>query len=82
MGGQCCTTKCELCGRLFYFVFQELFPANKRDIEHLTAYFTEAGLPELASFLRAQQSLGTRMEMQKELQEKLQEGTPVKEVNH
>uniref|UniRef100_UPI00358F5F04 eIF5-mimic protein 1-like n=1 Tax=Myxine glutinosa TaxID=7769 RepID=UPI00358F5F04 len=58
----------------------ELFPANKRDVEHLTTYFTEAGLPELASFLRAQQSLGTRMEMQKELQEKLQEGMPVKEV--
>ena len=48
--------------------FQELFPANKQNVEHFSKYFDEAGLSELSEFLRTQRSLGTRKELQKELQ--------------
>lgn len=44
-------------------------------------YFTEAGLKELSDFLRVQQSLGTRKELQKELQERLSQECPIREVN-
>uniref|UniRef100_A0A3B4B938 eIF5-mimic protein 1 n=2 Tax=Periophthalmus magnuspinnatus TaxID=409849 RepID=A0A3B4B938_9GOBI len=43
-------------------------------------YFTEAGLKELSDFLRVQQSLGTRKELQKELQERLDHNLPIKEM--
>lgn len=59
---------------------QELFPANKQNVEHFSQYFTEAGLKELSDFLRAQQSLGTRKELQKELQERLSQQCPIREV--
>uniref|UniRef100_A0A3B4BY33 eIF5-mimic protein 1 n=1 Tax=Pygocentrus nattereri TaxID=42514 RepID=A0A3B4BY33_PYGNA len=49
----------------------ELFPANKQNVEHFSKYFNEAGLKELSDFLRVQQSLGTRKELQKDLQERL-----------
>ncbi|XP_061109997.1 eIF5-mimic protein 1 isoform X2 [Conger conger] len=58
----------------------ELFPANKQNVEHFTKYFTEAGLKELADFLRLQQSLGTRKELQKELQERLAQECPTREI--
>ncbi|XP_078716300.1 eIF5-mimic protein 1 isoform X2 [Lampetra fluviatilis] len=58
----------------------ELFPPNKQSVEHFSAYFTANGLTELATFLRAQQTLGTRKELQKELTEKLELGEPVKEI--
>lgn len=44
-------------------------------------YFNEAGLKELSDFLRVQQSLGTRKELQKELQERLSQECPIREVN-
>ncbi|XP_053876348.1 eIF5-mimic protein 1 isoform X2 [Malaclemys terrapin pileata] len=58
----------------------ELFPANRQNVEHFAKYFTDAGLKELSDFLRVQQSLGTRKELQKELQERLSQECPIKEV--
>lgn len=59
---------------------QELFPANKRSCEHFSKYFTDAGLKELSDFARNQQSIGARKELQKELQEQMSRGDPLKEV--
>uniref|UniRef100_A0AAY4CP14 eIF5-mimic protein 1 n=1 Tax=Denticeps clupeoides TaxID=299321 RepID=A0AAY4CP14_9TELE len=61
-------------------VGMELFPANKQNVEHFTKYFNEAGLKELSDFLRVQQSLGTRKELQKELQERLSQECPIREM--
>ncbi|KAG7457520.1 hypothetical protein MATL_G00228080 [Megalops atlanticus] len=58
----------------------ELFPANKQNVEHFSRYFNEAGLKELSDFLRLQQSLGTRKELQKELQERLSQDCPIREI--
>ncbi|XP_073319542.1 eIF5-mimic protein 1 isoform X4 [Pagrus major] len=58
----------------------ELFPANKQNAEHFSKYFNEAGLKELSDFLRVQQSLGTRKELQKELQERLSQQCPIREM--
>ncbi|XP_007897894.1 basic leucine zipper and W2 domain-containing protein 2 [Callorhinchus milii] len=58
----------------------ELFPANKQNFEHFATYFTNAGLKELSDFLRIQQNLGTRKELQKELQEKFSQEYPVREI--
>ncbi|KAJ8367665.1 hypothetical protein AAFF_G00313650 [Aldrovandia affinis] len=58
----------------------ELFPANRQNVEHFTKYFNEAGLRELSDFLRLQQSLGTRKELQKELQERLSQECPIQEI--
>ncbi|XP_077667536.1 eIF5-mimic protein 1 isoform X3 [Eretmochelys imbricata] len=57
----------------------ELFPANRQNVEHFAKYFTDAQLKELSDFLRVQQSLGTRKELQKELQERLSQECPIKE---
>lgn len=59
---------------------QELFPVNRQSVDHFAKYFTDAGLKELSDFLRVQQSLGTRKELQKELQERLSQECPIKEV--
>uniref|UniRef100_A0A452VAD1 eIF5-mimic protein 1 n=1 Tax=Ursus maritimus TaxID=29073 RepID=A0A452VAD1_URSMA len=53
----------------------ELFPVNRQSVDHFAKYFTDAGLKELSDFLRVQQSLGTRKELQKELQERLSQET-------
>ncbi|KAG9463683.1 hypothetical protein GDO78_021286, partial [Eleutherodactylus coqui] len=58
----------------------ELFPANRQTVEHFSKYFTDADLKELSDFLRVQQSLGTRKELQKELQERLSQECPIKEI--
>uniref|UniRef100_A0A8C9BTX2 eIF5-mimic protein 1 n=1 Tax=Phocoena sinus TaxID=42100 RepID=A0A8C9BTX2_PHOSS len=58
----------------------ELFPVNRQSVDHFAQYFTDAGLKELSDFLRVQQSLGTRKELQKELQERLSQECPIKEV--
>uniref|UniRef100_A0A3B1IN16 eIF5-mimic protein 1 n=2 Tax=Astyanax mexicanus TaxID=7994 RepID=A0A3B1IN16_ASTMX len=58
----------------------ELFPANKQNVEHFSKYFNEASLKELSDFLRVQQSLGTRKELQKELQERLSQECPISEI--
>uniref|UniRef100_A0A8B9LFV9 eIF5-mimic protein 1 n=1 Tax=Astyanax mexicanus TaxID=7994 RepID=A0A8B9LFV9_ASTMX len=58
----------------------ELFPANKQNVEHFSKYFNEASLKELSDFLRVQQSLGTRKELQKELQERLSQECPIREI--
>lgn len=58
----------------------ELFPVNRQSVDHFSKYFTDAGLKELSDFLRVQQSLGTRKELQKELQERLSQECPIKEV--
>ncbi|TEA34172.1 hypothetical protein DBR06_SOUSAS2710035 [Sousa chinensis] len=57
----------------------ELFPVNRQSVDHFAQYFTDAGLKELSDFLRVQQSLGTRKELQKELQERLSQECPIKE---
>ena len=59
---------------------QELFPANKQSVEHFSRYFDQAGLSELSEFLRTQRCLGTRKQLQKELQEKLSQDCPIPEV--
>ncbi|XP_030268770.1 eIF5-mimic protein 1 isoform X1 [Sparus aurata] len=58
----------------------ELFPTSKQNVEHFSKYFNEAGLKELSDFLRVQQSLGTRKELQKELQERLSQQCPIREI--
>uniref|UniRef100_A0A2D4Q6L9 eIF5-mimic protein 1 n=1 Tax=Micrurus surinamensis TaxID=129470 RepID=A0A2D4Q6L9_MICSU len=58
----------------------ELFPANRQNVDHFAKYFTDAGLKELSDFLRVQQSLGTRKELQRELQERLSQDCPIKEM--
>ncbi|XP_053570093.1 eIF5-mimic protein 1 isoform X1 [Bombina bombina] len=58
----------------------ELFPANRQNVEHFAKYFTDANLKELSDFIRVQKSLGTRKELQKELQERLSQECPIKEV--
>ncbi|KAK2921441.1 eIF5-mimic protein 1 [Channa argus] len=58
----------------------ELFPANKQNVEHFSKYFNEAGLKELSEFLRMQQSLGTRKELQKEMQERLSQQCSISEM--
>ncbi|XP_031442461.1 basic leucine zipper and W2 domain-containing protein 2, partial [Clupea harengus] len=58
----------------------ELLPPNKQTVEHFSAYFNAAGLKELSEFLRMQQSLGTRKELQKELQERLSQECPIREI--
>uniref|UniRef100_A0A3Q3M4E4 Basic leucine zipper and W2 domain-containing protein 1-A-like n=1 Tax=Mastacembelus armatus TaxID=205130 RepID=A0A3Q3M4E4_9TELE len=58
----------------------ELFPANKRSCEHFSKYFTDAGLKELSDFARNQQSIGARKELQKELQELISRGDPLKDI--
>lgn len=65
------------CGPLF----QELFPANKRSCEHVAKYFTDAGLKELSDFVKNQQSVGARKELQKELQQQISCGEPLKDVS-
>ncbi|KAG8443058.1 hypothetical protein GDO86_011760 [Hymenochirus boettgeri] len=62
------------------YLLSELFPSNRQNVEHFAKYFTDAGLKELSDFLRVQQSLGTRKELQKELQERLSQECPIKEV--
>ncbi|XP_071356287.1 eIF5-mimic protein 1 [Trachinotus anak] len=58
----------------------ELFPASKQNVEHFSKYFNEAGLKELSDFLHMQQSLGTRKELQRELQERLSQQCPIREM--
>lgn len=65
----------------FFFFFQELFPANKRSCEHFSKYFTDAGLKELSDFARNQQSIGARKELQKELEEQMSRGDPLRDVS-
>lgn len=62
-------------------LFQELFPANKRSCEHFSKYFTDAGLKELSDFAKNQQSIGARKELQKELEEQMSRGDPLKDVS-
>ena len=62
-------------------LFQELFPANKRSCEHFSKYFTDAGLKEISDFARNQQSIGARKELQKELEEQMSRGDPLKDVS-
>uniref|UniRef100_A0A7M4FWL9 Basic leucine zipper and W2 domains 1 n=1 Tax=Crocodylus porosus TaxID=8502 RepID=A0A7M4FWL9_CROPO len=58
----------------------ELFPANKQSVEHFMKYFTEAGLKELSEYVRNQQTIGARKELQKELQEQMSRGDPFKDI--
>lgn len=64
----------------FCVLFQELFPANKRSCEHFAKYFTDAGLKELSDFVKNQQTIGARKELQKELQQQIAQGEPLKDV--
>lgn len=61
--------------------FQELFPANKRSSEHFAKYFNDAGLKELSDFAKNQQSIGTRKELQKEIEDQMSRGDPLKDVS-
>uniref|UniRef100_A0A3B4XEY9 eIF5-mimic protein 1 n=1 Tax=Seriola lalandi dorsalis TaxID=1841481 RepID=A0A3B4XEY9_SERLL len=53
---------------------------SKQNVEHFSKYFNEAGLKELSDFLHVQQSLGTRKELQRELQERLSQQCPIREM--
>lgn len=63
------------------WLFQELFPANKRSCEHFSKYFSDAGLKELSDFAKNQQSIGARKELQKEIQDQMSRGDPLKDVS-
>ena len=65
---------------LYQYLSQELFPANKRSCEHFSKYFTDAGLKELSDFARNQEAIGSRKELQKELQEMMARGDNFKDV--
>uniref|UniRef100_A0A674ED27 eIF5-mimic protein 1 n=1 Tax=Salmo trutta TaxID=8032 RepID=A0A674ED27_SALTR len=52
----------------------------KQNVEHFSKYFNEVGLKELSDFMRVQQSQGTRKELQKELQERLSQDCPIREM--
>uniref|UniRef100_A0A8C2J7H3 Basic leucine zipper and W2 domain-containing protein 1-B-like n=2 Tax=Cyprinus carpio TaxID=7962 RepID=A0A8C2J7H3_CYPCA len=58
----------------------ELFPVNKRSSDHFSKYFTDAGLKELSDLAHNQRSLGTRKELQKEIQEQMSQGISFKEI--
>ncbi|KAM9709917.1 eIF5-mimic protein 2-A-like [Menidia menidia] len=58
----------------------ELFPANKRSCEHFSKYFNDAGLKELSDFAKNQESIGARKELQKEIQDQMSRGDPVKDM--
>uniref|UniRef100_H2L342 W2 domain-containing protein n=1 Tax=Oryzias latipes TaxID=8090 RepID=H2L342_ORYLA len=58
----------------------ELFPANKRSCEHFSKYFNDAGLQELSGFVKNQQSIGTRKELQKEIEDQMSRGDPLKDI--
>lgn len=53
---------------------------NKRSYDHFSKYFTDAGLKELSDLAHNQRSLGTRKELQKEIQEQMSQGISFKEV--
>ncbi|KTF90583.1 hypothetical protein cypCar_00044103 [Cyprinus carpio] len=57
----------------------ELFPVNKRSSDYFSKYFTDAGLKELSDLAHNQRSLGTRKELQKEIQEQMSQGISFKE---
>ncbi|XP_069082188.1 eIF5-mimic protein 2 [Pleurodeles waltl] len=59
----------------------ELFPANKQSVEHFMKYFTDAGLKELSEYVRNQQTIGARKELQKELAEMMSHGEPLKDIS-
>lgn len=71
----------KLISLCFCVLFQELFPANKRNCEQFAKYFTDAGLKELSDFVKNQQSIGARKELQKELQQQISHGEPLKDVS-
>lgn len=82
MNEQSLLTKAGFTQSLFLWpLFQELFPANKRSCEHFAKYFTDAGLEELSEFVKNQQSVGARKELQKELQQQISCGEPLKDVS-
>ncbi|MEQ2239847.1 Basic leucine zipper and W2 domain-containing protein 1-A [Ilyodon furcidens] len=58
----------------------ELFPANKRSSEHFSKYFNDAGLKELSDFAKNQQSIGTRKELQKEIEDQMSRGDTIKDI--
>lgn len=64
-----------------FWLFQELFPANKRSSEYFSKYFSDAGLKELSDFAKNQQSIGARKELQKEIQDQMSHGDPLKDVS-
>uniref|UniRef100_A0A8C8HIY7 W2 domain-containing protein n=1 Tax=Oncorhynchus tshawytscha TaxID=74940 RepID=A0A8C8HIY7_ONCTS len=72
--GNCPASDCKALQRL------ELFPANKRSCEHFSKYFTDAGLKELSDFARNQEAIGSRKELQKELQEMMARGDNFKDI--
>ncbi|XP_061579985.1 eIF5-mimic protein 2-A-like [Cololabis saira] len=58
----------------------ELFPPNKRSCEHFSKYFNDAGLKELSDFAKNQQSIGARRELQKEIEDQMSRGDPLKDI--
>ncbi|XP_073997595.1 basic leucine zipper and W2 domain-containing protein kra [Rhodnius prolixus] len=58
----------------------DFFPTNKRTDEHLRAMFEEKGLSEIVKLHLAQASQEAKRDLQKELEEKLADGAPVKDM--
>lgn len=58
----------------------DFFPTNKRTDEHLRASFEEKGLSEIVKLHLAQASQEAKRDLQKELEEKLADGAPVKDM--
>ncbi|MEQ2181583.1 Basic leucine zipper and W2 domain-containing protein 1-A, partial [Goodea atripinnis] len=53
---------------------------NKRSSEHFSKYFNDAGLKELSDFAKNQQSIGTRKELQKEIEDQMSRGDTLKDI--
>ncbi|KAK9508398.1 hypothetical protein O3M35_005969 [Rhynocoris fuscipes] len=58
----------------------DFFPSNKRTDEHLRAVFEERGLSEVVKLHLAQASQEAKRDIQKELEDKLAEGAPIKDM--
>ncbi|EDV28297.1 uncharacterized protein TRIADDRAFT_63688 [Trichoplax adhaerens] len=58
----------------------ELFPFNKRSMEHFEGYFNGVGLEQLVDFERHRQIAVSKKKLQKNLQEQMESGSNVKEM--
>ena len=58
----------------------EFMPANKRTEENFRTVFEDKGLHELVKLHKAQASQEAKRDLQRQLQEALSEGKPIKEI--
>ncbi|KAK2704716.1 protein krasavietz-like [Artemia franciscana] len=61
-------------------ILPDFFPPNKRSEEYYASFFTEKGLKEIVKFQKAQQSHSLKRELQKVLEEDIQEEKSAKDI--